>query len=87
MAAPRGSVSPKRASTFIGGGLTRVLPTGGSLKARELVFLGKLIGKRSEGDRACDGSLPDASFRDGVYAFAERLATQAPLSIALAKSN
>ena len=30
---------------------------------------------------------PDATFRDDVYAFAERLAAQAPLSIALAKEQ
>ena len=32
-------------------------------------------------------ALPDASFRNDVYAFAERLAAQAPLSIALAKEQ
>ena len=75
--------------TFIGGGLTHVLPRlVGLAKARELVFLGERIG----GDEAkaiglATAVFPDSSFRDDVYAFAERLAAQAPLSIALAKEQ
>ena len=75
--------------TFIGGGLTRVLPQLVGLgKARELVFLGELIdGNEARAIGLALGSFPDATFRDDVYAFAERLAAQAPLSIALAKEQ
>ena len=75
--------------TFIGGGLTRVLPQlVGLAKARELVFLGELIdGREAKTIGLAAAVYPDASFRDDGYAFAERLAAQAPLSIALAKEQ
>jgi enoyl-CoA hydratase len=75
--------------TFIGGGLTRVLPQlVGLAKARELVFLGELVdGREAESIGLAAATFPDATFRDDVYAFAERLAAQAPLSLALAKEQ
>jgi enoyl-CoA hydratase len=75
--------------TFIGGGLTRVLPQLiGLAKARELVFLGELIeGPEAKAIGLATASFPDETFRDDVYAFADRLAAQAPLSIALAKEQ
>lgn len=75
--------------TFIGGGLTRVLPQlVGLVKARELVFLGERIdGREAKVIGLAAAAFPDATFRDDVYAFAERLAAQAPLSIALAKEQ
>jgi enoyl-CoA hydratase len=75
--------------TFIGGGLTRVLPQlVGLSKARELVFLGELVdGHEAESIGLAAATFPDATFRDDVYAFAERLAAQAPLSLALAKEQ
>jgi enoyl-CoA hydratase len=73
--------------TFIGGGLTHVLPQlVGLAKARELVFLGERIdGSEAKAIGLATAVYPDVTFRDDVYAFAERLAAQAPLSIALAK--
>lgn len=75
--------------TFIGGGLTRALAQlVGLAKARELVFLGELIdGHEATAIGLATAAIPDAAFRDDVYAFGERLAAQAPLSIALAKEQ
>lgn len=75
--------------TFIGGGLTRMLPQlVGLAKARELVFLGQRIdGREAKAIGLATAAFPDETFRDDVYAFAERLAAQAPLSIALAKEQ
>ena len=75
--------------TFIGGGLTRTLPQlVGLAKARELVFLGELIdGPEAKAIGLALATFPDGTFRDDVYAFAERLAAQAPVSIALAKEQ
>jgi len=75
--------------TFIGGGLTRVLPQlVGLARARELVFLGELIdGNQAKAMGLATAAFPDATFIDDVYAFAERLAARAPLSIALAKDQ
>ena len=75
--------------TFIGGGLTRALPQlVGLVKARELVFLGDRIdGREAQAIGLATAAFPDATFRDDVYAFAQRLAAQAPLSIALAKEQ
>ena len=75
--------------TFIGGGLTRVLPQlVGLVKARELVFLGERIdGREATAIGLAAAVFPDETFRNDVYAFAERLAAQAPLSIALAKEQ
>ena len=75
--------------TFIGGGLTRVLPQlVGLAKARELVFLGELVdGREAKAIGLATAAFPDATFRDDVCEFAERLAAQAPLSIALAKEQ
>jgi enoyl-CoA hydratase len=75
--------------TFIGGGLTRVLPQlVGLAKARELVLLGRRIdGREATAIGLAGATYPDASFRDEVYAFAEKLAAQAPLSVALAKEQ
>jgi enoyl-CoA hydratase len=75
--------------TFIGGGLTHVLPQlVGLAKARELVLLGERIdGNEAKAVGLATAVYPDVSFRDDVYAFAERLAAQAPLSVALAKEQ
>jgi len=75
--------------TFIGGGLTRVLPQlVGLAKARELVFLGQRItGSEAKAIGLATATFGDPTFRDEVYAFADRLAAQAPLSIALAKEQ
>ena len=75
--------------TFIGGGLTHVLPQlVGLAKARELVFLGERIdGREAKSVGLATAVFPDATFRDDVCAFAERLAAQAPVSIALAKEQ
>jgi enoyl-CoA hydratase len=75
--------------TFIGGGLTQMLPRlVGLVKARELVFLGERIdGREAKAIGLASAAFADESFRDDVYAFAERLAAQAPLSIALAKEQ
>jgi len=75
--------------TFIGGGLTRMLPQlVGLATARELVFLGELIdGARAKAIGLAHATFADGTFRDDVYAFAQRLAAQAPLSIAAAKEQ
>ena len=75
--------------TFIGGGVTLVLPQlVGLAKARELVFLGQRIdGNEAKSIGLASAAFPDATFRDDVYGFAEKLAAQAPLSVALAKEQ
>lgn len=75
--------------TFIGGGLTGVLPRlVGLAKARELVFLGERIdGREAKSIGLASAVFADATFREDLYAFAARLAAQAPLSVALAKEQ
>ena len=75
--------------TFIGGGLTGVLPRlVGLAKARELVFLGERIdGREAKAIGLASAVFADATFREDSYAFAARLAAQAPLSVALAKEQ
>ncbi len=52
------------------------------------MFLGELIdGREAKAIGLALDAFPDATFRADVYAFAERLAAQAPLSIALAKEQ
>jgi enoyl-CoA hydratase len=75
--------------TFIGGGLTQLLPQlVGLAKARELVLLGQRIDAReAKAIGLATAVFPDATFRDDVHAFAERAAAQAPISVALAKAQ
>jgi enoyl-CoA hydratase len=75
--------------TFIGGGLTGILAQlVGLAKARELVFLGQRVdGREAKAIGLANAAFADDVFRDEVYVFAERLAAQAPLSIALAKEQ
>ena len=75
--------------TFLGGGITYLLPRLiGLAKARELVFLGERIGAE-EAVRiglACR-SYPDEGFLDHARAFARDLAGKAPFSMQLAKEQ
>lgn len=74
---------------FLGGGVTWLLPRlVGLAKARELVFLGERI-KGEEAVRIGLASrvLPDEGFIDAARAFAQKLATKAPLSMRLAKEQ
>jgi enoyl-CoA hydratase len=75
--------------TFIGGGLTLVLPQlVGLAKARELVFLGERIdGREAKAIGLATATFSSQTFLEDVYDFAQRLAAQAPLSIALAKEQ
>ena len=75
--------------TFIGGGISHLLPQlVGLAKARELIFLGERIGgKEAVAAGLATRVFADAEFRDQVYAFAKRLASKAPLSMALAKEH
>jgi enoyl-CoA hydratase len=69
--------------------LTRVLPQlVGLARARELVFLGELIdGNQAKAMDSRRQRSPTRRVLDDAYAFAERLAARAPLSIALAKDQ
>lgn len=72
---------------FLGGGVTVLLPRlVGLAKARELVFLGERIGG-AEAVRIglANRSFPAAVFLAEARAFAQRIATKAPFSMALAK--
>lgn len=75
--------------TFLGGGVTYVLPRlVGLAKARELVFLGERI----KGDEAvriglANRVLPDEGFLDAAREFARKIASKAPLSMQLAKEQ
>lgn len=75
--------------TFIGGGVTFVLPRlVGLAKARELVFLGEHV----DGNEAWRIGLatrvfPDEQFMTHSRAFARHLATKAPISMTLAKTQ
>ncbi|MGJ7460798.1 enoyl-CoA hydratase/isomerase family protein [Halomonas sp. MA07-2] len=74
---------------FLGGGVTWLLPRlVGLAKARELVFLGERI----DGNEAVRIGLAnrchaDEGFFDAALAFAEKVASKAPFSMALAKEQ
>lgn len=74
---------------FLGGGVTWLLPRlVGLAKARELVFLGERIGG-AEAVRIglANRSFADEGFHEAARAFAHKLATKAPFSMALAKEQ
>ncbi len=75
--------------TFLGGGVSYLLPQLiGLAKARELVFMGDRIDGRAAAVLGLATRVfPDATFREEVYRFAERLAGKAPISMALAKEH
>ncbi|RMF17229.1 MAG: enoyl-CoA hydratase/isomerase family protein, partial [Gammaproteobacteria bacterium] len=75
--------------TFLGGGLTRVLPQLVGLgKARELIYFGERIdGKEAVRIGLAQRCFADEEFREKVSEFAERLAQKAPISMALAKEH
>ncbi len=75
--------------TFLGGGVSHLLPRlVGLAKARELIFLGERIdGQEAAAIGLATRVFPDSTFMEQVYAFAERLAQKAPLSMALAKEH
>ena len=75
--------------TFLGGGVTHVLPQlVGMTRARELIFTGERIdGEQSAAMGLATRSFPDETFEDGVRAFAELIASKAPVSMAFAKDH
>jgi enoyl-CoA hydratase len=75
--------------TFIGGGMTYMLPRlVGLAKARELIFLGERIGAE-EAVRIglASRAFPDDGFLDHVRDFARQIAGKAPFSMQLAKEQ
>jgi enoyl-CoA hydratase len=74
---------------FLGGGVTWLLPRlVGLAKARELVFLGeRLDGAEAVRIGLANRHYPDEGFFDAALAFAEKVASKAPLSMALAKEQ
>lgn len=74
---------------FLGGGVTWLLPRlVGLAKARELVFLGERIdGAEAVRIGLANRHYPDEGFFDAALAFAEKVASKAPLSMALAKEQ
>ncbi|PWV70215.1 enoyl-CoA hydratase/isomerase family protein [Halomonas sp. A11-A] len=74
---------------FLGGGVTWLLPRlVGLAKARELVFLGERIdGAEAVRIGLANRHYPDEGFLDAALAFAERVASKAPFSMALAKEQ
>jgi len=75
--------------TFLGGGVTHVLPRlVGLAKARELVFLGeKIDGEEAVRIGLANRCFPDDRFDEGVRAFCRQLARGAPHSMQLAKQQ
>jgi len=75
--------------TFIGGGVTKRLPQlVGLARARELIFLGERIdGAEAHRIGLASAVFADDRFRDEVSAYAGRLASRAPISMALAKEQ
>lgn len=73
--------------TFLGGGVTHILPRlVGLSKARELVFLGeKIDGEEALRIGLANRCFADDRFDDGVRAFCRQLALGAPHSMQLAK--
>jgi enoyl-CoA hydratase len=78
-----------RLATFIGGGVTTLLPRlVGLAKARELVMLGlRLKGPEAAAIGLASRCFPAERFAEEALAFAELLAGSAPLSVALAKEQ
>ena len=74
---------------FLGGGVTYLLPRlVGLAKARELVFLGERIdGAEAVRIGLANRVFDDAGFIDSARAFAQRVASKAPLSMQLAKEQ
>lgn len=74
---------------FLGGGVTWLLPRlVGLAKARELVFLGeRLDGAEAVRIGLANRHYPDEGFFNAALAFAEKVASKAPLSMALAKEQ
>ncbi|WP_299310519.1 enoyl-CoA hydratase/isomerase family protein [uncultured Halomonas sp.] len=74
---------------FLGGGVTWLLPRlVGLAKARELVFLGERIdGAEAVRIGLANRHYPDEGFLEAALAFAEKVASKAPLSMALAKEQ
>ena len=74
---------------FLGGGVTWLLPRlVGLAKARELVFLGeRLDGAEAVRIGLANRHYPDDGFFEAALAFAEKVASKAPLSMALAKEQ
>jgi enoyl-CoA hydratase len=75
--------------TFIGGGVTFLLPRlVGLAKARELVFLGERIdGAEAVRIGLAARVFPDDGFMDKARAFAREIAARAPFSMTLAKTQ
>lgn len=75
--------------TFVGGGVTRLLPAVvGMMKAKELIYSGKIIDGKSavELGLAID-TLPVEQLLDQALLFAGELSQHAPLSMTFAKSR
>lgn len=75
--------------TFVGGGVTTLLPRIiGLPKARELIMTcDRVTAADAVALGLANRCFPEASFRDDVQAFATRLATRAPVAVALAKRH
>ncbi len=75
--------------TFIGGGLSYLLPRlVGLAKARELIFQGdRISAKYAVKIGLANKRLSDDNFRDEALAFTRKLASKAPISMALAKRH
>ncbi|MCB1857850.1 MAG: enoyl-CoA hydratase/isomerase family protein [Gammaproteobacteria bacterium] len=73
--------------TFLGGGVTHLLPQLiGLAKARELIFLGdRLDGTQAQAIGLATRVFPATTFMADTRNFAMRLASKAPLSMAMAK--
>lgn len=75
--------------TFVGGGVTQHLPrTIGLMKARELIYTGRVL----DGAAAVElgiaiSSYPISTFMDNVMEFAAAIARKAPIPIAMAKKH
>ncbi|MEI9426199.1 enoyl-CoA hydratase/isomerase family protein [Mesorhizobium sp. Cs1299R1N3] len=75
--------------TFLGGGVTYVLPRlVGLAKARGLIFLGQQIdGAEAVRIGLASYCIPDETFREGVRTLASELSKKAPFSMQLAKEQ